>query len=483
MVGSTVRWLAAFALALFVGGWGCASPQVLDVLVSDNPSMVLEKQFTVALSTPSALAVKCTRDDRPDEIHLVESTEPATEHVLNVQGLVADADYTCVVAPVDVAEPAPSEGVFSTSSLPSSIPSATAVTSGEPGAAYTLMPHQRLILGETSIRLVLMDDDGEVRWYYPLPIEGWADMGAEYWGDGLFLWGGVGDSEAGDGAPRLVDVSHTEHYHADYPGAADSNYHHSSEQQYDGTVVTLVEAEASIDGDEVYGFEVQRVDVQADELVWSWHVQQALDQGVEVGDANWAGVMPHDDGSETLVISVCEGAAVIGVDVASGDVAWSLAEWGSLDLTEGEFPDIQHGLDIDGEHILLYDNGAVPTTRAVEYAIDAAAGTATQTWAWTEDGFNEAWGWGDVDYLGDDHVVIAKGHVPDWEGEGPSEVIEVDRTDDSVAWRLSFSEEEDAIYSADRIGGCDLFTETSRCPALAARLDELSPWFEEGDQP
>ena len=87
-------------------------------------------------------------------------------------------------------------------------------------------------------------------------------------------------------------------------------------------------------------------------------------------------------------------------------------------------------------------------------------------------------GWGDVDYLGEDRVVIAKGHLAAWgDGDGPSSVIEVDRTDNTVAWRLDFTEESDAIYSADRIDGCELFAETSRCPALAERLTALSEWF------
>jgi len=477
MVRKIVREFAVLAVAMTCCGAGCTGPAVTDVLVTDNPSMVLEKTFTVTLSEAAPLAVRCTRDDLDTEVHLVESTEAATEHVVAVQGLVAGTDYRCTVAPVGGDAASPSQGNFTTDALPADIPGASAVSDGTPGAAYTLVPHQRLTLDETTIRLVLFDNEGEVRWYYPLPIEGYADMGAEYWGDGLFLWGGVSGSEPGAGVPRLVDVSHVEHYKADYPGASEHLYHHMTEQQHDGTVVTLVEAEASLGNVDYYGFEVHRVDTASDELVWSWHLQQGLDQGLEVGDANWAGMMVGDDGKETLAISVCHGEGVVGVDVATGDVAWSLAEWGSLELTSGDFPIIQHGLDIDGDHILLYDNGAVPTTRAVEYRIDAAAGTATQTWEWTESGFHEAWGWGDVDYLGEDRVVIGKGHVPGWQGEGHSEVIEVDRGDGSVVWRLSLAEETDAIYSADRIGGCDLFAETSRCPALATRLEELAPWF------
>ena len=199
--------ITSLALVTAIGTSGCTGPGVIDVLISDNPSLVLEKTFTVTLSEPAALAIRCTRDDQPSEVHLVESTEPSLEHVLHVQGLVAETDYSCVVAPVDVDGAVPSEGVFSTGALPTTIPTASAATDGDPGAAYTLVPHQRLTLDETSIRLLLLDNSGEVRWYYPLPIEGYADMGAEYWGDGMFLWGGVSASDAGDSAcscPRMA---------------------------------------------------------------------------------------------------------------------------------------------------------------------------------------------------------------------------------------------------------------------------------------
>ncbi len=470
-----VRWCSL--IPLLAAGCGGAV-RVVDVLVSDNPSLVLEKVFTVTLSGPAAVAVRCTRDDLASEVHLVESTELSKEHVVRVQGLVASTDYTCDVAPVDVGSPAPTRGSFTTGALPANIPSATGEASGVPAAEYTLVPHQRLAHEEMTVRLVLLDNAGEVRWYYPVPITGWADMGAEYWGDGLFLWGGVSGSDEGEGVPRLLSVSHEEVYRADYPGAEHGFYHHMTEQQHDGSVVTLIESDAEYGGSEYYGFEIHRVDVDSDSLLWSWNLQQGLDTGeLEVGDANWAGVMVDADGREVMVVSVCVGEAVIGIDMETGEVIWSLADWGNLELTEGDFPYIQHGLDIQEQRVLLFDNGAAPTTRAVEFAIDSASGTATQTWEWTEADWRQ-WAWGDVDYLGTDRIVIAKAALGDWGGEDSfTEVVEVDRTDDSVVWRLTFDEASDAIYSADRIGGCELFAETSRCPELATRLEELSRWF------
>ena len=443
--------------------------EVLDLRVADNPGLVLEKVVTITLSGPAALALRCARDDRPTEIHLVESTDPAETHVVRVAGLAPDREYTCTVAPVDVQAPAPRDFRVTTEPLPSDIPSATAQAAGVPAAEYTLVPHQRLDAGETSIRLLLFDNEGVVRWYYPLPVEGYADMGAEYYGDGLFLWGGVSASAPGAGAPRLVTVSHEEVYRAAYEGAAGHSYHHIAERQPDGTVVTLVD-----EGD----FQVHQVDLETDTLVWSWRLSDHPEIEVSsYGDANWAGIMTRQDGGQTMVISMCADYEVLGVDMETGALAWSLGADGTLTLTDGTLPRCQHGLDIDGQALLLHDNGARPTSRAVEYTLDEAASSITQTWEGTEAGGSEL-GWGDVDYLGTDRVVVTRSHAESWGDEGPSQVIELDRTDDSEVWRLAFDSDEDSIYSADRIGGCALFGDTSRCPALAARLGELAAWFQ-----
>lgn len=248
-------------------GWG-------DVSAAANPSLVLEEVFTVTLDEPAAIAIRCTRVDRPEDVHLVESAAP-----------------------------------------PSSIPSAVGVAKGEPGAAYTLMPHQRLMLDEGS-------------------------------------------------------------------------------------------------------FQVHQVDVTTDTLVWSWKVEDHPDVIPSYSDANRAGIMTAGDGSQTMVISRCEQFEVIGVDMATGELAWSLGEEGTLELTAGSRPRCQHGLGVHGDRLLLYDNGARPTSRAVEYALDVEAGTIAETWSWTEDGWSEL-GWGDVDYLGDDRVVITRGHASGWGDEGP----------------------------------------------------------------
>ncbi len=479
-----MRYPIPASIVFSVCAMGCYEPVDFDVEVSDNPSLVLEKIFSVELSQEAQVAIRCTRDDEQSEVHLVESPKAAMAHTMRVAGLVAETDYTCDIAAIDVPLPSSTTVQITTGALPDEIPSATGESFGDPGAAYTLVPHQRFGEGDLNIRLVLMDNDGEVRWYYPIPTLGYADMGAEYYGDGMFLWGGISGSGEGEGAPRLVNISHDEVWRADYRGADTGLYHHHAEQQYDGTIVTLVDDHIRAGEDEWTGFAIHQVDVKSDELVWAWSVQEALDNGDlipnELNDwsANWAGIMLNQAGEETMVVSLCESYVVLGVNMESGELDWTLGPEGELELTDGRQPNCQHGLDIRDQHLLMYDNGAAPTTRAVEFEVEPGEDSFTQTWAWTEDGWREQ-AWGDVDYLGHDRVVIGRGHLAGWgEGEGPSQVVEVDTTNDEVVWRLSFSDERDAFYAADRIGGCELFGDVSRCHETAVRLAELSQWFD-----
>ena len=116
-------------------------------------------------------------------------------------------------------------------------------------------------------------------------------------------------------------------------------------------------------------FEVHQVDVETDTLVWSWRLSDHPEIETNAyGDANWAGIMTNPDGSRTMVISLCADFEVIGVDMATGALAWSLGRDGTLELTGGDLPRCQHGLDIDGDRMLLYDNGARPTSRASSWS-------------------------------------------------------------------------------------------------------------------
>ncbi len=450
-----------------------------EVIVEDNSTLVLEKIINVTLPEAAPIAVACIRDDSPEEIHLVESTESTTSHVVRMQGLTGSTSYSCHIGPVDVGSPNPGTFTMSTSGLPGDIPSASAETSGSPVGEYALAPYQGDTEEELAIILLVFDNSGEVRWYYTLPVTGHADMGVEYYGDGKVLWGGVSASDPGPGEPQIVTISHDEIYQASYPGSGDAWYHHSLKLLDDGTVMALLQEDTMYGGEEWETFGIHRIDPVTDELVWSWNVSEAVQSGELYEDVldyegNWAGVMNYD-GKETVVVSMPEDSTIFGLDPTSGDVDWILGDEGTLTLT-GFPPQWQHGLSTKDNKVLVFDNGAQPTTRAVEYTIDAAAGTAVQSWYWTEPGWRDDC-WGDVDFLDGDHILIASPGFGWDEEEKGAQIIEVSQTSDSVVWRLEFSGVEDSIYCADRIGGCDIFTDTSRCAPLADRLQALSEWL------
>ena len=56
--------------------------------------------------------------------------------------------------------------------------------------------------------------------------------------------------------------------------------------------------------------------------------------------------------------------------------------------------------------------------------------------------------------------------------------VEYDPVTGDEHWRLAFADRWDAIYRAERLDGCELFSNVGQCPALEARWDELAPRFE-----
>ena len=169
---------------------------------------------------------------------------------------------------------------------------------------------------------------------------------------------------------------------------------------------------------------------------------------------------------------------LIAVDPKTDEIAWQLGDRGNLELVGGgSMPHCQHGPDTDGQRLLLYDNDGwfAGETRIVEYEIDAPSGTVQQTWEWTEPGWSEPI-WGDVDYLGDDRILIARAHscLSFSDATERSHLIEVDRTTDEVVWRAVLGDSDDGIYNIDRIGGCELFGNARFCPDVADRLEALA---------
>lgn len=166
------------------------------------------------------------------------------------------------------------------------------------------------------------------------------------------------------------------------------------------------------------------------EIVWEWDAfdhldpqrrregfdEVILDPATLESAHDWThgnGVV-HDAATDTVLFSMRHQDWVVLIDRGSGDILWRLGSEGDFALTAGTWPFHQHSPEwqADGT-LLLYDNGLgnpdLPfpeqTSRAVRYALDTDAMTATQEWEDEAEDFMTIIA-GDADRLPDGSILV-----------------------------------------------------------------------------
>ena len=472
-----------------------SGPPEVDIGVSPHTPFIPE--VTVRTSEPAQVAVYCTIEAEPEEALLWESRALTNTHQILLSGMRPGEAYACA-ATATCPEPTPGASAFTITSSPAPerVPDAQVIRhpdlEPDPATPHLVINHKRGVIADSTHRLLVYDLDGDLRWFYGLPRNAGIAIGIDYVGNGQFVWGGDWNSP-GSGA-ELVNVSHALDYKAQFEGSATLTFHHEARMLADGTllmVTAVPNRRPDGTGASWEGFAVWVVDPSTDELVWSWNSQRGVDAGIlpvgedDVYHINAADIVATDEGP-LLVLSLCFWPRVVGVDVATGDIRWVFGPNGDFDaidlagdpLPDTEFPDCQHGIEMDGNRLLVYDNGRYfrGYSRATEWILDPALGQATQTWAWTEPDWFEP-GLGDIDELSADRVSITQAHGELWSGSPGdlSAVIEVDRPTGEVVWRHQFLDIEDTSYRSERFDGCEIFPQAEFCPHVAARLSVLTP--------
>ncbi len=455
-----------------------------------SPTQPLGLDLEVALSSRASLAVACTNTSDPEDVLFWEF--PAASYFeQSLYGFVDATTYSCAIAPTcPRATAAPSLLVHTTPAMGSDIgrPYVTHnPTRPTTGPAFLGINHWRYCDGAGPQRLIVYDIDGRIRWVYE-DIPSWINMGIqfEYFGSGLFAWGG---GEAVDAAPRLVGVDGVEQYRTLFPGARDLIFHHDGRRLDDGRILTLTHA-TNYDGagNAWTGFGVQ-IHTPGGGLDWSYDSQNAVDLGLlptgsgDVYHANWVDHEIMPDGSERVYVSLCYLYQVLAIDVASGDAQFVIGRNGSFDLqTPGgaplsgaEFSQCQHGLEVEGNRILYYDNGwERGYSRASEIEFDEATRTAKLLWTWRDDPWYEG-ALGDADRIAGGTVMVTQAHTDCWGSYGDeSAVVEFDPATGEQIWRFEFTHVNDNTYRSERMEACDVFPVTAYCDDAAARYAELA---------
>lgn len=463
----------------------CAEDPALTVLsVVPTAGLVpTQLEVEVALSASAAVAVTCAADDDPDERFFAESTVAGTEHTVRLSGLVPRRSWTCAVAPTCPTQAGPAATFPWVTDLPPDdlrmLDIADDPTLGRSGswlvAAYTLNA-----FGDRTW-LVVWGPDGTVRWWYPLPtgvgmwVEAVVDLDTRQ-----IVWGGGMHPE---GRIRAVDLWDGETWAFAPPGWEQEEFHHDGKQLADGRMLTLEIRENAVGGASWDGFGLRVVDPTDGSVDWEFDSQVLVDAGdlppggvffTDPWHANWVDYKETPTGPMAYV-SLCFLSQVLAIDATTGELAWQFGAdlgWTITDaagapLANDWFPQCQHGLEVDGDVFLVYDNGQTRNqSMAQEWVIDGENRSAQLLWSWTEPGWSEDY-IGDIDWLpADDRVLVTEAAQ-----FGTSVVVEVDRPTGQVASRMTLT--EGYLYRSEQYEGCDLFDSVRACAPLAQRYAEV----------
>lgn len=457
---------------------GCGEPGEIGLGEDRVADTVLARQIHVRKRQTDGGALRCEGAGVADELFEVAlpPAEPRGESV-RLDGLLADTTYRCEVVGLDQS----SEVLeFTTDPLPDDLPRASVVEDGAPGGDYLVLNHGTDDKADRQTKILVYDARGRLRFYHWVPFEA-PDLDVQYLGGGHFLYGGGYRA-----LPTVIDLSGQILRQA--PGPFErGNYNHTVEQLPDGTVLTT-ETSPNRDPNDAtntwMGFSIELLDPSLQGRVFTLNSQTFVDRG-ELPVATTSSDPYHLNALQWLasegqvIANLYRMSEVLWFDVSERTLverfgartSWRLVDDAGEDLPASEWFYGEHAIELDGDLMLMHDNGAGRPSperysRAVEYQLDFDTRTATITWDWTQPGWFENI-WGDVDRLPDGRVSITHAHCEkctDVAGQRTEVmVVSRDAADGEVDWRLRFEDPHDASYRSAWIDGCDLFHRVSVC--------------------
>jgi hypothetical protein len=466
------------------------------VSLTDGPIVTPDKRMTIELKEAAGLWAACAMDGDEREIILVESLEPATTHELKLLGLAAGETYTCTVT-VDTGE------VLEVPVEVKLIPTAPLFTVERDTSlpfqgAWTLFNDADGCFSGSRAHAIVVDPEGRHRWVYEVGSNYVVDLdimltpeGNVHIGGG---WGILDTSQPNRGVFRDVDFEGNILLEREEPDFG-IGWNHHSEAMEDGTYMSLTTHVLDDGNDAWYGVAIERWH-PTDGVRWSWDTTDMLNQGqlwfipgdyapYHANSVTWA----TDTAGDALYVSLYSAKQIWRIDRNTGLRTWTLGAGGDFTLvdTEGdaladqEWFYVQHDPEYTADgRVLVYDNGyerpGTDYSRLAEYQLDTDKMEATLLWTWTEDNWSNPV-IGDADYLANGHVLATRGFMRCWSPNSSdvSQLNEVDPVTGKVAWRMSWPNNDRAVFRSERYNGCDMFANNTRfCPAAKDRLNELT---------
>jgi hypothetical protein len=402
---------------------GCSAG--LEPRLEPNPVCDISAVMRWSTRKPASSWVEVSQGGEP--LFRVGSDALVEEHEVIVVGMHAEGDYQLEAVSVTEGGDALRSGPwdFTTGSLPYEFLQGELTAHQpdlvEPGWVLTNV----MTASYGPVILELLDEQGQVVWYYVHEGEdGGADIQPSWYPElGQVL---VGPHLAGGESPYLMDlkgeVSWTGPEQPGDPDALniqDGQLHHAMFRLDDGDFVAVRSRYQPVDGEPIQGDEVIRLD-PAGEVVWSWN---AFDHIAFDPDDLYLGLwwthlnaVHWDEEAGVAYINSWVLGSTWKVDLASGEILWTLGEGGDFSAPDNPEPwfAYAHAVELlDNGNLLLHDNGSMERgwSRVVEYALDESTMSARIVWEYTGELAEDAWfvpSCGDVDQLpGGNRLVVA----------------------------------------------------------------------------
>ena len=437
---------------------------------SATPSSADPNAVDVAFdANVDAWSLTCTAGDE----HVRVARESAANDTFTVHGLLSGTRYSCT--PDVDGHPIAPEVPATTAPLPPEVvvPEIT-VPAGDPAAEGLWLFDECVSAGPRVVAeaLVVLDASGQVRWFFP--GVGCYTTDVTRLDDGDILYGADERSTA-----SIIDLDRRVVTQIVAPAVVDGtlgDWTHDLGTSVTGNLLGIALAEAH----SLEGFQLVDSDPQTGKSTVVWDVwtdgvdRDGLDipGGADPWHAN-AVVDRLEDGQRKLTVSLRNVDQVWQIDAATGAIDWRLGQGGDFALLEADgtpaTPDRwfaqQHDAKVDGDLVILHDNGSGSGSRALALQLDLDAHTARIAFEWTEPMWNEPI-FGGVDREPDGSYEIAMGH---WDSDSPTDhasaLVHVN-VDGSVRWRAQFplrpsgAEFADpgvSIYRSEAVDGCVAF--------------------------
>lgn len=495
--------VAALALASLI--FTDSSPPSLSAKAIDND--VLAQRIEIRQTRPQAGWLECTEVGNPREKHLQEVPAADTQS-LQFRGLKAQTPYRCLLQDAQQRHTLAPALEFRTAALPSDIraPRISVPSTNLPSTGYTLYNYGYIkslgkITWPSANYLVIVDAEGVIRWYYKGPGAG--DVDASYIGNDQILFGGRSGRTY---APTITTLDKEVLFVATtQPGSpteVSGEYLHDAGLSVDGESVFTF-AQTLNDGG-WRGFVIKEIDLFTNQVEWAWdsYLDGVLPGVLDLHDAGTGDDPFHpnavfdtvENGHQYLYMSFWKTSQIFKIDYLTHDIVWTLGidedftllEKNGTPAADSRWFFNLHDVKRYGNLIYVHDNGndrtlygGLANSRALVLELDESKKTARIVSEYSEPDWAEPV-WGGHDRLPNGNGLIAMGHCYEEDEDyyslcsglqtnlHPSALVEYNSSG-KVVWRADFTTLNEAIYRAERIDGCAIFSNPTYCPALAGQ--------------